>query len=143
MGRPKYVGIHSCYARREGVYVPGEGVTPRTAPGIAALILYDLYRGWGYNSRCEKIPMTRHLAVKRLAYMKTLARKHDPRDAPVVYQLVDYVLRNWSLPPGVYVELAGLRSRINEILGTLARIGVLPRIRAPVITRRRRITNMI
>jgi hypothetical protein len=121
----KYEGPFSCYAKREGVYVPGNGVNRYTAPAIAALILYDLYRGYGYDSRCERIKMTPMLADKRLRYLIPLARKHAPQDLPYVERLVHYVRRTGKLPP-VPIRLAGLESRIRAIKETLARAGILP-----------------
>lgn len=77
MGRRNiYEGPNSCYAIKEGVYVPGVGINEKTAAGIAALLLRDLKRGYTYDHSCRKIRMTYRLFVRRLNYLIALARKH-------------------------------------------------------------------
>jgi hypothetical protein len=49
-----YQGPSSCYGRREGVWVPGSGVTPETLPSFIALIIRDMARGVVYDEEtCE------------------------------------------------------------------------------------------
>ena len=108
-----YQGPKSCYARREGIYVkkarrPGID-TLAEAAAIARLILRDLRRGHTYeNGTCRKIRMTRRLAVRRLNFLKLLARRHGAprRVVEAVDSLVEYVLREWRLPGGEVRELA-------------------------------------
>ncbi len=110
---PVYQGPRSCYARREGLYVrrarrPGID-TLAEAAAIARLILRDLRRGYTYEDRtCRKIRMTRRLAVRRLNFLRLLARRHRAprRVADAVDSLVEYVLRKWRLPGGEVGELA-------------------------------------
>jgi len=71
-----YQGPDSCYGRREGVYVPGKGVSAGNARRYAELILRDLHRGWTYDHSCRRIRMTPRLAVKRLRFLIRLARMH-------------------------------------------------------------------
>ncbi|MEB2836103.1 MAG: hypothetical protein GSR80_000119 [Desulfurococcales archaeon] len=110
---PVYQGKNSCYARREGVYVrkarrPGVD-TLAEAAAIARLILRDLKRGYTYeNGTCRKVKMSKSLAVRRLNFLKLLARRHGAprRVVEAVDSLVEYVLREWRLPGGEVRELA-------------------------------------
>ncbi|MCE4608827.1 MAG: hypothetical protein F7C36_00385 [Desulfurococcales archaeon] len=110
---PVYQGRNSCYARREGIYVkrarkPGID-TLAEAAAIAKLILRDLRRGYTYEDKtCRKTKMTRRLAVRRLNFLKLLARRHKApkRIVEAVDMLVDYVLEYWRLPGGDIATLA-------------------------------------
>ncbi|BAA79706.1 hypothetical protein APE_0730 [Aeropyrum pernix ovoid virus 1] len=110
---PVYQGPKSCYARKEGVYVrrarrPGID-TLAEAAAIAKLILRDLRRGYTYENRsCKRIKMTKELAVRRLNFLKLLARRHRaPRMIVEATDfLVEYVLREWRLPRGRVSRLA-------------------------------------
>jgi len=97
-----YQGPHSCYARHEGVYIPGSGVSARTVDKFIAYILRDLVRGWTYDHSCRKIRMTPALARKRLIYLIALAKKHAPRDVGYVRRRVYEAL----------ARLAGARSAV-------------------------------
>jgi len=79
-----YQGPHSCYALREGIYIPGSGVSARTVDKFIHFILRDLARGWTYDHSCQRIRMPPALARKRLLYLIALARRHSPRDVPIV-----------------------------------------------------------
>ena len=96
-----YEGPKSCYALKEGIYVPGKGVNAETAIGILYLILRDLKRGWTYNHSCQRIPMTPTLFVRRATYLIALCHKHtrDPVECRYVDKLVHYVLKHKRLPP--------------------------------------------
>jgi hypothetical protein len=74
-----YQGSNSCYAKFEGNYVPGRGVNAFTVRFLVGYILRDLKRGWTYErGTCRRVKMTPELAIKRLMYLITLARKHAP-----------------------------------------------------------------
>jgi hypothetical protein len=89
-----YQGPNSCYARHEGVYVPGRGINAFTARRMVRYILRDLKRGWTYErGTCRKIKMTPKLAIKRLRYLVALARKHAPAHLPAVKREVAKALR--------------------------------------------------
>jgi hypothetical protein len=94
-----YQGPGSCYGRFEGNYVPGSGVNAFTVRFFVGFILRDLKRGWTYErGTCRRIKMTPELAIKRLRYLITLARKHAPAHLPAVKRevarAVRYVLRS-------------------------------------------------
>lgn len=72
-----YQERNSCYAQKEGVYVPGSGVNSRNAPLFIKYILRDLRRGWTYDHYCNRIEMTPELAAKRLRFLVRLARRHS------------------------------------------------------------------
>ena len=131
MRRNIYEGPHSCYAVKEGVWVPGVGVNAATAVGIAALILRDLRRGWTYSHACREIPMTHNLFVRRLNYLIALARKHyGPRIVSFIRELVDYVLIHRRLPPKLPAVLeyrsVTAYDRVRRDLMGLARVKAYP-----------------
>lgn len=124
-----YVGSGSAYARREGVYVPGSGVTSETVGGIIALILRDARRGWGYNDRGLKVRLSRRAAASRLRYLVALAAKHGGPVAKV-REAVRYALREGAVPPWLKVRLAGRgAARVGE---ELVRRGITSRRRTAV-----------
>jgi hypothetical protein len=93
-----YQGPNSCYAKFEGIYVPGRGVNAYTVRFFVGFILRDFKRGWTYErGTCRRIKMTPELAIKRLKYLITLARKHAPAHLPAVKRevarAIRYVLR--------------------------------------------------
>jgi len=88
-----YVGPHSCYAIREGVYVPRELPWREKAERIIQLIIRDLQRGWSYDHNCNLIPFAMRHARGRLRYLVTLTWKHDPASYEYVKALVRGVLR--------------------------------------------------
>jgi len=108
-----YQGEKSCYARKEGIYVrkarkPGID-TLGEAAAISYLILRDLKRGYTYeNKTCRKIKMTEKTAIRRLVFLKFLARRHKaPKDIiHAVDYLVEYVIKHQKLPSGKVVKLA-------------------------------------
>ena len=93
-----YQGPNSCYAKHEGNYAPGRGVNAFTVRFLVGYILRDLKRRWTYErGTCRRIKMTPKLAIKRLSYLITLARKHAPAHLPAVrrevMRAIRYVLR--------------------------------------------------
>jgi hypothetical protein len=110
-----YQGPSSCYAKKEGVWVPGSGVNEETLPAFIALILRDYKRGWTYDHNCDRIPMTDDLAVKRLNYLITLAKKHS---GPFAQWLASKSLRDlitrYELPVKT-VRLRGRREALDRI----------------------------
>jgi len=101
-----YMGVNSCYARREGVFVarvkhPGID-TVAEAVGILYLIVRDRRRGWTYDqdNHCRKVRMTNRLFVERANYVRVLARRHGagPHTLAVIDRLVEYVLSTGKLP---------------------------------------------
>lgn len=137
MRRNIYEGPHSCYAVREGVWVPGVGVNVASAVGIAALILRDYKRGWTYSHACTEIPMTHNLFVRRLNYLIALARKHyGPRIVHFIRDLVDFVLIHGRLPPRLpaileYKSVTAL-DKVRKDLAGLARVKAYPIGKVPV-----------
>ena len=125
----KYEGHLSAYARNEGVWVPGYGVNPVTAAGIAALILRDYRRGWTYDSRGRRIPMDKALFRERLFYLIALSAKHyhNPELTREVKQLVEYVYRNLRLPPWAIPVLTGPNAR--RVADELIRMGIAKAVR--------------
>jgi len=99
-----YQGPDSCYAKHEGVYIPGSGVSARTADKFIHFILRDLARGWTYDHSCRRVRMTPTLAKKRLLYLIALAKKHSPRDVPIVRARVREAL----------ARLAGAKRRVAK-----------------------------
>jgi len=107
--RAKYEGPGSWYSRFEGVFAPGYGVTPFAGASIAALILRDLRRGWGYDDYGRRIPVNEGVAKSRLLYLIPLCEKHM-RHSPQcdeVRKVVYYAVEHKALPPGTEVWLAG------------------------------------
>jgi len=65
--------------------VPGRGVNAFTVRFLVGYILRDLKRGWTYErGTCRRIKMTPELAIKRLKYLITLARRHAPAHLPAI-----------------------------------------------------------
>ncbi len=96
-----YLGPRSCYARREGIYVKGEGVTSvRVAAGILYLLLRDLRRGWSYDHRCRKVRVTRRLFEERARFLAILAGRHGASGwvRAAIEKLVEYTLEHRRLP---------------------------------------------
>jgi len=89
-----YQGPNSCYAKFEGNYAPGRGVNAFTVRYLVGYILRDLKRGWTYErGTCRRIRMTPKLAIKRLRYLITLAKKHAPAHLPAVRREVARAIR--------------------------------------------------
>jgi len=90
-----YQGEGSCWARHEGVYVPGSGVDAKSARGILALMEKELRRGWTYDRpSCRRVRMTPALAKRRVIYLIALARRHRGvaearRVAEIVYNWLE------------------------------------------------------
>lgn len=106
VGVSDYMGRDSCLARREGVYVrrlrrPGID-TFKEAVGIAALVLRDYRRGYGYEDRagCGRISFTRELAEKKLRYIIPLSVRHGASDRVLekIEKLVGYAVKHKKLP---------------------------------------------
>ena len=119
---PVYMGVNSCYARREGIFVarlrrPGID-TVAEAAGILALIVRDLRRGWTYDDDrgCRKIRMTGDLFVKRVHYVHTLAVRHGAgkQTLAVIDRLINYVLASKALP--TYITYRGRRVYIQSLI---------------------------
>ncbi len=103
-----YTGPDSCYARREGIFVarigrPGIDKVAEAA-GIITLIIRDMRRGWTYDGdtvACRKIRMTKDLFIKRVNYVRVLARKVVSPNSftyASIDSLVEYVLTHGRLP---------------------------------------------
>jgi hypothetical protein len=105
-----YEGPKSCYALREGIYVPGRGVNLKTGISILYMILRDYRRGKTYNHSCEVIPMTERLFVRRANYLIPLCKKHgtDPLECRALKKIVKYVIKHKKLPSEAerYVRIA-------------------------------------
>ncbi len=101
-----YMGRDSCLARKEGVYVrrlrrPGID-TFKEAVGIAALVLRDYYRGFGWEDRrgCGRIVFTGELADKKLQYIIPLSVRHGASDKVLarIEKLVEYAKTHKKIP---------------------------------------------
>jgi hypothetical protein len=93
------MGSDSCYALREGFYVPSKLVDLRTASSVAYLIQRDLKRGFSYDRFCNKIIFTPREARRRLRRLISLAKKHfGPEEARKVRSLVKKVLMGYEIP---------------------------------------------
>jgi len=112
-----YQGPSSCYAKKEGVWVPGSGVNEETLPAFIALILRDYKRGWTYDHDCRRIPMTDDLAIKRLNYLISLAKKHA---GPFAQWLASKSLRELITKYELPVKTVRLRGR-KEALDRVAK----------------------
>ena len=74
--------------------MPGRGVNAFTVRFFVGRILRDLKRGWTYErGTCRRVKMTPKLAIKRLMYLITLARKHAPAHLPAVKREVLRTIR--------------------------------------------------
>jgi hypothetical protein len=113
-----YQGTSSCYAVKEGVWVPGSGVTPDLLPSFIALIMRDVVRGWSYDREgCREIPFDVDYGISRLNYLIALATKHV---GEVGYQFtkeaIEKLFREYKLPEGITaVRLAGYKDKLDKI----------------------------
>jgi len=112
-----YQGSSSCYARNEGVWVPGSGVTPETLPSFIALIIRDMYRGMTYDETCEPKKVDPSYLIGRLQYLIALAKKHGGEGAKIyTEEALERLYREYRLPPGVTkIKLAGYRGRLDKV----------------------------
>jgi hypothetical protein len=112
-----YQGPSSCYARHEGVWVPGSGVLPEYLPSFIALILRDLKRGRSYDEGCNPIPFTVDRAIARLQYLIALAKRHGGEAAQAyTREALERLYREFKLPPGATrVKLAGYRDALDRV----------------------------
>jgi len=119
-GRKIYQGYNSCYARKEGVWIPDKGVSPRTLPSFIALILRDLKRGYTYQQgTCRKIKMDEDLALRRLNYLIALSKKHYGSKAKkLTEKSLKKLVSSFKLPRGT-VKLAGDPSSLKRVVGEL------------------------
>ncbi len=117
-----YMGVNSCYARKEGVFVarvkrPGID-TVVEAVGILYLIIRDRRRGWTYdqNNHCRKVSMSGKLFAERANYVRVLARRHGagPHTLAVIDRLVEYVISYGRLP--ATVSYRGRRYRVESLV---------------------------
>jgi hypothetical protein len=117
--RNVYQGTSSCYAIKEGVWVPGSGVTPDLLPSFVALIMRDVVRGWSYDPRnnCEVIPFDVDYAISRLNYLIALATKHAGEPGYLfTREAIERLFREYRLPEGVAtVRLAGYREQLDRV----------------------------
>jgi len=97
-----YQGPGSCYARSEGAWVPGRGVTPETLPSFIALIVRDMYRGLTYEDKtCRPVKADPSFLIKRLNYLVALAKKHGGEAAKTfTKEALERLYREYRLPPG-------------------------------------------
>jgi len=91
-----YVGANSCYARREGIYVPAALPWREKAVRIIQLIIRDLQRGWSYDHDCNPMPFTVEHARDRLRYLVALTKRHDPASYEHIRSLVRSVLQRFG-----------------------------------------------
>ena len=74
--------------------MPERGVNAFTVRFLVGYILRDLKRGCTYErGTCRRVKMTPELAIKRLMYLITLARKHAPAHLPAVKREVLRAIR--------------------------------------------------
>lgn len=112
-----YAGPDSCYCRLEGQGCGVVGVTATNVSYYINSIFRDLARGWTYDHSCNRIPMTRELAVRRITYLIALNRKHVGRVQPEVRAAVQNALRAihmGAIPapaPAIPVPVPAARSR--------------------------------
>lgn len=127
-----YSGPGSAYAVYEGVYAPEGGVDLVAAASIAALILRDMRRGWGYDRRGDRVKVTPLTAARRLRYLVPLCVKHGGRGCSLVRDLVERALATGRIPPeyAPYVRLEGRNAA--PVYRELAARGIVP---APVKVR--------
>jgi hypothetical protein len=113
-----YQGSSSCYARNEGVWVPGSGVTTETLPSFIALIMRDMHRGMTYDDKaCEPMKADPSFLIKRLNYLIALAKKHSGEGAKIyTEEALERLYREYKLPPGITkIKLAGYRDRLDKV----------------------------
>ena len=131
--RNKYVGPSSCYAIKEGAYVPrlegyvGKGgVNLATYFSILALILRDYLRGWTYDSECNEEKMDRELMYDRWRYEIALCYRHEDRDVCDALKKATWndktVLEEQRLPDFAEVYLAGPNA--EKVAEDLVRMGI-------------------
>lgn len=134
-----YVGPSSAYARNEGVWVQGYGVTEETVGGLIALILRDMARGYGYDESGNPIRVTPALGAQRLNYLIALSAKH--RGGENVRRAAEYAKRNLRVPPWVKLNIAGPNAQ--RVLRELLDLGVITPeqagARVAVTTRRKKV----
>ncbi|WP_448577129.1 hypothetical protein [Thermosphaera sp.] len=124
-----YQGSGGCYAKKEGVWIPGSGVSAETLPSFIALIMRDLARGWSYDESCNRIAFDTKRAMKRLHYLIALAKKHSGEAAKTyTKKVLDKLFREYRLPGSEKPVLAGYPEQldkvgmeIEDILGTKVR----------------------
>ena len=118
--RKVYQGYNSCYAVKEGVWIPDKGVSPRTLPSFIALILRDLKRGYTYqDGTCRKIRMNEKLALKRLNYLIALSKKHyGSRAKKYTEESLRKLVSEFKLPRGS-VRLTGDPSSLKRVISEL------------------------
>jgi len=110
-----YQGPSSCYAKKEGIWVPGSGVNEETLPAFIALILRDYKRGWTYDHACRRIPMPDDLAIKRMNYLITLAKKHAGSFAQwLASKSLRELITKYELPVKV-VRLRGKKEALDRV----------------------------
>jgi hypothetical protein len=131
-----YQGGRSAYARFEGAYAPGSGVSLATAVPIAALILRDLRRGWTYDHGGSRVPMTPELARRRLWYLYPLCIKHTGSGCEHVMRLAALAFLRRQIPPE-YAHLVRLEGpNAARVMAELARLGIVPAAAVPVVVAR-------
>ena len=121
MGRPIYQGRNSCYAIKEGVYVPDireEGIdTVTEAVAIAYLILRDYRMGYTYDhNKCRKIPMDLKLFNKRMFYLKPLAIRHkaSPSALRRIQVIIYYVTKYKRMPKSLLSRARKALRRVHR-----------------------------
>lgn len=119
MGRKNiYQGPSSCYARNEGVWVPGSGVLPEYLPSFIALIVRDMARGYTYDEEtCEPKRVDPSHLINRLQYLIALAKKHGDKIAKIyTKEALERLYGEYKLPPGVTrIKLAGYRDSLDGV----------------------------
>jgi len=100
-----YIGPSSCYAKREGIYVPRELPWREKAERIIQLIIRDLQRGWSYVHECNLMHFTVEHAKDRLRYLVALTKKHDPASYGYIKALVQDVLHSFGAKRAVAIAV--------------------------------------
>jgi len=114
--RSIYSGARSCYAEKEGVYVESGAMDLAKAAAHLYLHMLDLERGYTYDHDCARVKMTPELFEARSKYLVKLCKEQGGRDCDEIEKLVDYVLKNFELPPWA-MELAKKKLvRISRLL---------------------------
>lgn len=120
-----YSGPNSAYAVYEGVYAPEGGVDLVAATSIAALILRDMRRGWGYDKKGDMVKVTPLTAARRLRYLVPLCVKHKG-DCSLVKDMVERTLAEGRIP-SEYVRFIRLEGRnAAAVYRELAAKGIAP-----------------
>ncbi|MEO2154585.1 MAG: hypothetical protein ABGW69_02145 [Nanoarchaeota archaeon] len=95
---PIYLGKNSIYYQKERIYaIPDRkpGITScKEAKQIINLILRDYKRGWTYNGKGFRIPMTKELAIVRLKFLIYLANVHGapPKEKKCIINTVNQAI---------------------------------------------------